>query len=429
MGTGRFGSLDVQPESKLRAVLEISRALAGTMEVEKILPRILDTLFTVFTAADRGCILIRDESQNMIPKAIKHRREGEDESVKLSRTILKKVIDEKTGILSADATSDSRFQASESISNFTIRSMMCVPLLAINGDVLGVINIDTQNPIKQFKDEDLDLLMVVASQAALSYETARLIASYTEKQKQDSEMKIAARVQRALLPEDVPVVAGWQFYASYESAQAVGGDYYDIIRLTEDKVCLAFGDVAGKGVPASLVMSRISAVVQNTMEFVQEAPRAVERINHHMCVNAVEGRFVTFVLVIIDTKTHEMTLVNAGHMSPIIRRVDGTPEEFPEDIVGLPIGVVDDVPFEGVTRVVAPGETVVIYTDGVSEAMDARQNLYGLDRLRSLITAGANGAADPKALGEKILADVKTFAGGYPQNDDITLMAFGRLPE
>lgn len=425
MGTGRFGSLDVQPEAKLRAVLEISRSLAGTLDVEVILPKILDTLFSVFTAADRGCILLRDDQGQMIPKVIKHRREGEDESVKLSRTILKKVIEEKTGILSADASSDSRFAASESISNFTIRSMMCVPLLAINGDVLGVINIDTQNPIKQFKNEDLDLLMVVASQAALSFETARLIASYTEKQKQDSEMKIAARVQRALLPEHLPEVEGCQFFASYESAQAVGGDYYDIIRLNEDKVCLAFGDVAGKGVPASLVMSRISAVVQNTMEFVHDARQAVERINHHMCVNAVEGRFVTFVLVIIDVKTYEMSLVNAGHMSPIVRKADGTTEEFPEELVGLPIGVVDGIPFDATTRVIQPGEIVVIYTDGVSEAMNAKQQLYGVDRLRRVII---DGAPDPQALGQKILADVKAHANGFAQSDDITLMAFGRRP-
>lgn len=424
LGAGRFGALDVQPEAKLKAILEISRSLAGTVDLQAILPKMLDTLFSVFTGADRGCVLMKDAAGNMVPKAIKHRRPGEDESVKLSRTIMNKVLTEKTGILSADAANDSQFQASESIANFKIRSMMCVPLLGLDGEPLGMINIDTQNPLNQFRAEDLDVLMAVAGQAALSYENARLAVSYMEKQKQDGEMKIAANVQRALLPEKMPEAEGYEFFASYESAQAVGGDYYDCLLLPNDKVCLAFGDVAGKGVPASLVMSRLSSVVQNTMEFVQEAGEAAERINHHMCANAVEGRFVTFTLTIIDLKTNEMSLVIAGHMSPMIRKVDGSIEEFPEEIVGLPLGVADGVSFDVAKRVLQPGETVVIYTDGVSEAMNPNSDLYGTDRLRDLMT---KNTSKPSELGKIILADVKKHADGRYQNDDITLMAFGRV--
>lgn len=424
--TGRFGALDVRPEAKLQAILEISRSLAGTVDLDAMLPKILDTLFTIFPGADRGSVLLKDQSGHMIPKAIKHRRAGEDESVKLSRTILNKVLQDKAGILSADAANDARFQASESISNFTIRSMMCVPLLGLDGDPLGVINIDTQNPLKQFQNEDLDLLMAVAGQAALSYENARLTVSFLEKKKQDNEMQIAKNVQRALLPDKLPEASGYEFFASYESAQAVGGDYYDCFLLPDHKVCLAFGDVAGKGVPGALVMSRLSSVVQNTLEFVQEAGQAAERINHHMCANAVEGRFVTFTLTILDLKTNEMSLVIAGHMSPVIRRVDGTTEEFPEEVVGMPIGVVDGLTFDVVKRILQPGEIVVIYTDGVSEAMNSKQELYGVERLRSLITKTTTGVTE---LGKTILADVKKHADGWPQNDDITLMAFGRCAE
>jgi serine phosphatase RsbU (regulator of sigma subunit) len=238
-------------------------------------------------------------------------------------------------------------------------------------------------------------------------------------------MEIAADVQRALLPSKLPEAPGYEIFASYESAQAVGGDYYDCIPLKDGKICLAFGDVAGKGVPASLVMSRMSSVVQNTLEFVQEAGEAVDRINRHMCANAVEGRFVTFTLSILDTVNHEFTLVIAGHMSPMIRKVDGSVEEFPEEIVGLPIGVLEGIPFDVVKRKLEPGETVVIYTDGVSEAMNPQSDLYGLDRLREMITAGPSS---PTLLGQKIVADVKRHANGRPQNDDITLMCFGRLP-
>lgn len=424
--SSRFGALDVQPEAKLKAILEISRSLAGTVDLDALLPKMLDTLFTVFPGADRGCVLLKDPATGqMIPRAIKHRREGEDSSVRLSSTIVKKVLSEKTGILSADAANDSRFQASESISSLTIRSMMCVPLLGLNGDPIGIINIDTQNPLKQFRPDDLELLLAVAGQAALSYESAQLAASYIEKQKQDAEMKIAARVQRALLPEKLPARPGYEFFATYESALAVGGDYYDCLQLPKDRICLAFGDVAGKGVPASLVMSRVSSVVQNTMEFVHDAGQAVARINDHMCCNATEGRFVTFTLSVLDLKSHELQTVIAGHMSPIIRKADGTLEEMPDSIVGVPLGVMDGITYEVHRRKLAPGETVVIYTDGVSEAMDPQNALYSVERLREFIR---KNPPQPAALGQAILADVRKHANGRAQNDDITLMVFGRNP-
>lgn len=419
-----FGLLDVRPQEKLKAILDISRSLAGTLDVEKLLPKILDSLFNIFPAADRGCILMKQEgSTKMVPKAMRHRREGEDATVKLSRTILSSVLDDKKAVLSADAASDTRFEASESISALTIRSMMCVPMLDLQGNPLGVINIDTQDPIKQFTNEDLDIMVAVAGQAAMSYESARLVQSYVAKQKQDSEMEIARAVQHALLPEHMPTAEGYEFFTSYESAQAVGGDYYDVIETGDGKIWLAFGDVAGKGVPASLVMSRMSSVVRSTAEFVDDAAVAVQKINDHMCAKAVEGRFVTFVLVILDTKNHMMSVVNAGHMSPIIRKPDGTWEEFDDDMIGVPIGVMEGFEFDKVERPINPGETITLFTDGVSEAMNHDSDLYGMDRLREFIANGSGTAAE---LGPQIREDVRIHADGRPQNDDITLMVFGR---
>jgi serine phosphatase RsbU (regulator of sigma subunit) len=391
-----------------------------------MLPKILDSLFAIFPAADRGCILLKNETDDkMVPRAMKHRRFDSDETVKLSRTVLATVMNDKKAILSADAGSDSRFQAAESISSLSIRSMMCVPLLSMSNEVMGVIHIDTQNPIATFRKDDLEILMAVAGQAAMSYESARLLVSFVEKQKQDNEMNIAADVQRALLPEGYPTVPGYSFFTMYEAAQAVGGDYYDIIPLPGGKICLAFGDVAGKGVPASLVMSRLSSVVRSTVEFVMDPEKAVARINNHMCAKAVEGRFVTFVLIMLDTINNTLSLANAGHMSPMIRKVDGSIEEFDDQLVGVPLGVMEDFVYDRVDRPIAPGESVVIYTDGVSEAMNHQSDLYTSERLKKVITAST---ADVAQLGTTIRADVKKHANGRPQNDDITLMVFGRVP-
>jgi len=424
---GGFGGLEVHPGAKLKAVLEISRSLAGTLGLESLLPKILDTLFSIFPHADRGCILLKDlATGKMIPRAFKHRREGEDATVKLSRTIVNKVLTEKKGILSADAASDSQFEASESISTLSIRSMMCAPMLGLDGEPAGIINIDTQNPVNQFKSDDLELLMAVAGQAALSYEGARLMDTYVQKQKQDNEMEIARNVQRAMLPETLPEFDGYDFYASYDSAQAVGGDYYDAIPLDHHRVCLSFGDVAGKGVPGAIIMARIASCVQNTMAFTQDVGEAIVAINNHMCQKAVEGRFVTYVLIVLDTQKHELSLVNGGHMSPMILRTDGTVEEFDDDSIGLPIGVMEDYPYEVVRRAVAPGETIVLFTDGVDEAMNPAGELYTLERMREFV---CNNTRKADELGKTLLADVRRHAAGRPQNDDITIMTFGRDPE
>lgn len=421
---GGYGLLDVRPEDKLKGILKINQALAGTVEVKNISPRILEALFEIFPQADRGSILIKDAPNSSLrPVAQKLRDMNSDESVRLSRTILDRVLEEKAGILSADAASDSRFSASESISSLTIHSMMCVPLLDHNEVPFGVINLDTQNPMKRFTDDDLQLLLAVASQAANAYENARLLVTYLEKEKQDKEMSIAMGVQRALLPEKLPEVDGYHFFASYDAAQAVGGDYFDCFMIDETQVCVSFGDVAGKGVPGALIMSRMASVVQNTMSFTNDVSVAIQSINDHMCHNMVEGRFVTYILGVIDLKTNIITLVNAGHMSPVIKKLDGSIEEISDAVIGIPVGIMSGYPYEVVQRQIDPGDIFTLITDGVDEAMNPNGDLYGKDRVIDFIR---NGSRNPDELGKDMLADVRAHANGRAQNDDITIMVFGR---
>ncbi|MBD3675316.1 MAG: SpoIIE family protein phosphatase [Planctomycetaceae bacterium] len=422
-----FGMLDVAPEAKLKGVLEISRNLAGSVEIGNILPKILDTLFRIFPASDRGSIVLKDPvTGHLRPAAQKHRNPADDETVKLSRTILNKVIQEKTGILSADASSDQQFSAAESISALSIRSIMCVPIIDLQGEAIGAINLDTQNPISKFKQQDLEILLAIAGQAGLTISNTRLYESHLQKQKQDNEMKIAHNVQMALLPETLPDIEGYSFFASYEAAQAVGGDYYDCFTISDNRLVVSFGDVAGKGVPASLVMSRIASVVQCTLKHETNVEIAMHTINNLMSSNSIDGRFVTYVLGVIDLNTHEVTFANGGHMCPLVRKADGSLLEVGEEEIGIPVGIMEDYEFGVVSYKIEPGETIVIYTDGVSEAMNEQQELYSIERLKEVVT---KNSSDPEELGIAIREDVRQHANGHPQNDDITLMTFGRIGE
>lgn len=419
-----FGVFEVRPEEKLRGILKINQSLAGQVELTEIAPRILDVLFDIFPQADRGSIQVRlPGSERLVPVAQKRRAEGDDESVRLSRTILMKVLDERIGILSADAANDARFSASESISSLKLHSMMCVPLLDLQGNAFGVINLDTQNPMKRFTDEDLELLMAVASQAANAYENVRLLESHLEKKKLDEEMKIAATVQKALLPEVLPEVPGWYFFASYDAAQAVGGDYYDCFMIGEHKICVSFGDVAGKGVPGALIMSRVASVVQNTMSFTDDVAVAIGRINRHMCHNMVDGRFVTYTLAVVDLQTNRIAMVNAGHYPPLVRRSDGTVEDFAGGQIGIPIGIFEDYGYDVVERQIEPGDLFLLRTDGVDEAMAPDGSLYTTEKVLEFVAKGVGNSAQ---LGRDLLTDVRRHANGRPQNDDIAIMTFGR---
>ena len=187
---------------------------------------------------------------------------------------------------------------------------------------------------------------------------------------------------------------------------------------------MSFGDVAGKGVPGALIMSRIASVVQNTLSFTDDVLVAIRRINSHMCHSMVEGRFVTYILGVINLETNRITMANAGHMSPLIRKANGMVEEFNQETIGIPVGIVDGYPYEVVERDIDVGDMFVLITDGVDEAMNPAGILYTKERVHEFVAAGS---ADPDEMGRALLADVRVHADGREQNDDITIMTFGRL--
>jgi serine phosphatase RsbU (regulator of sigma subunit) len=289
-------------------------------------------------------------------------------------------------------------------------------MLSQAGASLGAIQLDTQDKRNQFRQEDLDVLVSASLQAARAVELARL-------HQEQRDLEAATQIQKSFLPGERPQIEGLQFFDYYSSARQVGGDYYDYIPLPGNRLAVALGDVSGKGVSAALLMARLSAGVRFYLATEPTVAAAVRQLNGLLTRAGSADRFVTFVVAVLDLNTFALTLVNAGHMPPLRRR--GQPavvDDVGDEIVGIPLGVFDR-PYEEQVVPLEPGDTLLLYTDGVTEARNPQDQLYGADRLREVVRSAPEGV---EALGTTLLADVRRFAADRPQSDDLTIVCFGR---
>lgn len=419
--------LTVNPEVKLRAMIEIAHNLGKAVSLDEVLSKLMDSLFKIFIQADRAFVVLRMQPDGqLVPKAVKHRRAGMEDQVRISRTIVNQVMTSQEAILSADAAHDARFETSQSIADLRIRSVMCAPLVDSEGNSLGVIQVDTSDQRQRFQKDDLDVLASIASQAAIAVDNAQLHESAMRQQALERDLELAHKVQRGLLPAAPPHLPGYYFFDFYEPANQVGGDYYDYIELPKNRLAVVLGDVSGKGVSAALLMAKLSGEVRYCLASEASPAAAVSRINASFSRSGWQDRFVTFVLAVVDAKTHELILVNAGHMPPLLRYGQGQVQSIGADETGLPLGVDADFQYQQYSRPLAPGDFLTLFTDGISEAMNSAGELYGLTRLEKQLATRSTPVA---SLGRLILDDVKRFVGGRSQSDDMCLACFGRSQE
>src|SRR5208337_1498133 len=324
----------------------------------------------------RGVLVLRDAATGkLIPRAMKHRRPELVDSVRISRTIVQGVMAGKEAILSADASSDDRFRASESIVDFHIRSVMCAPLITSQGDVTGVIQIDTSDQRNRFSRDDLEVLASVACQAANAVENAELHEMAIRDQKRSHELEVAHDVLRGFLPSSLPQIEGYDFIHFYEPANELGGDYYDYIPLPGRRLAVVVADVSGKGIPASLLMARLSADVRYCLASEPSPAEAVAQLNRVFFAAGWEDRFVTLILAVLDPLRHELTLVDAGHPPAYLSHAGKVIQAVDETHARLPLGVMDGAEYVQVSHRMDPGDRLVLYTDGISEAMNEAEEL------------------------------------------------------
>ena len=414
----------VNAQEKLRAILQISQALGRTLDLDVLLYTMLDGLFEIFPRASRALVLLRD-GQRLVPRAVKH-RDDEEGSVQYSRTIVTRVMDERQAILSQDAAQDERFSSTESVVNLQIRSVMCVPLVSHDSEALGVIQLETQERGAHFKAADVQILASVAVQVSIFLEYARLHGEILRQSRLQRELELAEQVQRDFLPRSTPEVEAYQFWTYYLAAGRVGGDFYDFLSLPNGNQVALLGDVSGKGVPAALRMVKASTMCKVALlRYPDDLGQAASTVNREIYDADGRGGFITLVLCVINPQTHELTVANAGHLAPLRRRPDGTIDELTDrSQSGLPLGVVEDQAYPTSTVAISPGDVVVLYSDGISEAVNPDGEMYTAQRVRKVVAA--EKGRPPAETGNALIRDVRRHVGQREQTDDISLVVFGR---
>ncbi len=426
--TGNNLMLESQPAEKLRGLLEISSSLSKTLELDPLLPKIVDSLFNLFRQADR-CFLIQAEegTRRLLPRVVKTRRPQDETTARFSASIVRRCMATAQAYLTDDASKD--VVLSQSVIDFRIRSVMCVPLLGAEGQAFGVIQLDTQDRSKKFTEDDLKLLWGVANQAAVALENARLHEEAVRRERMQRDLELAREVQRSFLPRKLPQLAGYEFYAHYESALEVGGDYYGFIPLPQGRLAVTLGDVAGKGVPAALLMAKLSSDARFSLLTETDPGQAIRNLNDLLYeFTSQMDRFITLLAAVLEPSRHQVTLVNAGHLSPLLfRRASRQLEDaVPKEVAGVPLGIMEGYAFESFTVALEPGDSLLLFTDGVTDALDVRNTPFSAQGMQAALRGLEEPS--PRNLVERIARAVQKHAAGRDPHDDITLVCFGRTP-
>ncbi len=411
-------------EAKLEALMQINRNLTGALAVDEVLPKVLSSLFSIFPAADRGFVVMETPDGKLVPRWVKMRSaHDETETVRISRTIIREVMSSGEVILSLDASEDSRFDSSQSIADFSIKSMICAPLLDADGKAYGALQIDSTQGRGQFREEDTDLLAGVAAQAGIVINNARMHEAALHQREVEQDLKLATEVQQAFLPQTPPDATGFRVRSFYKAANHIGGDYFDYIHLNDGRVAIVVADVVGHGVAAAMFMAKLSAETRFCLASIADLGKAIEKLNDRMSRLHVE-RFITFLVIVVDPTSETVSIVNAGHMAPLVRKVGGGPICEPsEEESGLPIAIDDGMEYEVVPFKFDLGDLAVLYTDGINEAMDADDEEFGINRLRELTAM----PGDADAVKDRIVEAVLAHVGDSPPFDDMCMVVIERV--
>ncbi len=397
------------------ALVKAGRELAGHRPLQELFQLILD--LSVEAVGGSRAVLMTLEGDELVPRA--NRGEG----FRISKTVRDQVLRDKNSLLVRDTAMDEMFKLQASIVMQRVRSFMAVPLQT-NEKVIGLLYIDMPDITREFSKEDLSLLTVMANVAAIRIEHARLNEVEQAERLMAKELNQAGEIQRRLLPAAAPQVSGMDLAGYNLPCRTVGGDYYDFFNLPDGKVVLVVGDVAGKGMPAAMLMSSLQARLQILVETDDSPAGIVTRLNKSISGNCPDNRFITFFLAIIDPATGEIRYCNAGHNPPLIVKSNGLTEKLEGG--GIILGILPIAQSSAHRTRLESGDTLVLYSDGVSEAMPAGSDEeFGELRISMAILNRAS-QADAKLI-YGVIEDLQIWCAGTPYADDVTLLIAKKL--
>ncbi|MBZ0295792.1 MAG: SpoIIE family protein phosphatase [Anaerolineae bacterium] len=402
----------------LLTLYEITRTMNSSLDFDDVLNRAMDSVMQV-TKAERGVLMIADSTTGQLQIRVARNVSGETLANEdaYSTTVVNQVVETRTSLLTNNAMFDNRYVPGQSIIMRGLRAILCAPML-VKDRLVGVVYVDTSMRSGNFSEADRNLLSAVAGQAGIAIENARLYAVAVEKGRIERELQMGREMQRALMPQEMPVLEGYELAAIWRAAREMAGDFYDAFHLGEDRLGVVIADVSDKGAAAALFMAVSRSFIRSYAHAGLSPVDTLRATNDLILDDADSGMFVTAYHSIFD-RNGICYNVNAGHNPPLYYQHAKRKASFmPRG--GRAIGWFADNPVKEVILELSPGDTLVYYTDGVTEAEDEESRFYSDARLiRAVMACAGESAAGVR---DYIVRDVEQFCGNVPLFDDLTLL-------
>lgn len=416
-------SLQIERD-ELAALFHVTQLVNSSLDLAQVLNQVMDQIIRL-TNAERGFLMLFNDVGEL---EFKIARNVDQETIagssfSISRTIVQHVAEQGEPIVTTNAQTDPRFRNQESVLSFSLRSILCVPL-QVKDRVTGVIYADNRIKSGIFGDRHRDLLTVFANQAAISIENARLHAQEIQQQLINQELETARAIQQSFLPQAIPQHPGWDIAAFWHPARNVAGDFYDFYPLPDGRLAIVVADVSGKGVPAALVMALTVTVLRFAMGLNFSPGELMDHANQAIISNQGSKVFTTVFVGYLNLDSLTLQFASAGHNPPLLYRAATGWCEYLE-VLGVAVGVFKEAEYAEEAVSLARGDVLVLYTDGITEALNAQEEEFGEERLERLVRQHASRPA--QELTDLIIEAVADFAQGQGVFDDETLVVIKRV--
>jgi sigma-B regulation protein RsbU (phosphoserine phosphatase) len=402
----------------LRIVNEMTLELLKDVPLNAMLTFLLEKVFECLHP-ERGVVLLR--KGDILESAVARTADGiPEEEIRISQTLVSAVVEKRQGLLVIDAGDVGELAGAQSIRLSGIKSILAAPLENA-GEVVGLIYVDSRLGPRSFTEDDLRLLTSLANVAAAKIQNVGLAKDAAEKKRMERDFYLAREIQQKLLPEEFPAVSGYEFLGSNIPSKEVSGDYFDFRIRPDGKVYTVIADVCGKGVGPALLMAWLQATFSAWADEGTPLQQMVTRLSESLAARTAEGRFITAFFVLLDPATGEVEFVNAGHNPPLHVRADGSIDSLP--VHGRPLALFPR-PYPSARLTLAPGEMIVMYTDGVTEACNPTEEEFGVERFKTFVAAHRTRRLEE--IDQELGRELERFANNLFFADDRTLVIIRR---